>query len=166
MRLALARSALGRTATFGALQVPGPPGSGPFCWTLERLPTEAKWPCIPAGTYELTVELCFNSRLWTPYPDRELPRLHAVPGRTGVLLHAGNTSKDTEGCIILGYEVSPTFPGESVGRSRAAVKALVDLLRSSARPHSLVVVDPAPVGPAPAPGVAHGGDSGLREGAG
>ena len=52
--------------------------------------------CIPAGTYELKVT-------WSPAFKRWLPMLMAVPGRSGIRIHAGNTPRDTKGCILVGW---------------------------------------------------------------
>lgn len=134
MRLTLTRTHYGQTCTLGALSNE----AGWMMHTLERLPTAPKWPCIPAGVYPLTVELCFNSRLWTPYKDRELPRLHGVPGRIGVLMHAGNAARDTEGCVIVGFDLL----ADGVGRSRDALTRLVDLLRAERAPSSIAVGAP------------------------
>ena len=53
--------------------------------------------CIPAGTYELKVT-------WSPAFKRWLPLLMAVPGRSGIRIHAGNTPHDTKGCILVGWK--------------------------------------------------------------
>ena len=53
--------------------------------------------CIPAGTYELKVT-------WSPAFKRWLPLLMAVPGRSGIRIHAGNTPRDTKGCILVGWK--------------------------------------------------------------
>jgi hypothetical protein len=111
-----------------------------FCYTLEPRADRAEHPAIPAGTYRVTVEPTHNSKLWTPYPDRHLPRVHDVPGRTGIVLHAGNTAADTEGCVVLGFDRR----ADGVFRSRDAVKALVDRLLQGGGPYEITVLDPKP----------------------
>lgn len=50
---------------------------------------------IPAGTYRITMER-------SPRFKRVLPYLHDVPHFLGILIHSGNTEKDSAGCIIVG----------------------------------------------------------------
>ena len=38
----------------------------------------------------------------SPKFKRNLPRLIDVPGFDGILIHRGNTDKDTSGCILIG----------------------------------------------------------------
>ena len=51
--------------------------------------------CIPFGTYKIIVNM-------SPKFKRELPRLLDVPSFEGVLIHRGNTAKDSAGCILVG----------------------------------------------------------------
>lgn len=66
-----------------------------ICFTLEPPPDRDPFPAIPVGTYPL---------LWgmSPRLHTMTPRLGNVPGRDGILIHAGNTIHDTEGCILVG----------------------------------------------------------------
>ena len=65
-------------------------------WTLENpwRDNQRNISCIPTGTYRVTPHespskgLCFL--------------LHDVPNRDHVLVHVGNYTKDTEGCILVG----------------------------------------------------------------
>lgn len=98
MKLKLVRIAKRENYTIGKLYVEGEY----FCDTLEDrvrdLSVEKKIPgetAIPAGKYDLIVSM-------SPRFKRELPRLLNVPYFDGILIHRGNTEKDTSGCILVG----------------------------------------------------------------
>lgn len=60
---------------------------------------------IPTGTYKITMDVIsprFKNRSWAKPYDGKLPRLIAVPGFEGVLIHVGNDSTDSSGCILVG----------------------------------------------------------------
>lgn len=60
---------------------------------------------IPTGTYEITLdEVSSKFSRVEKYKtiQGKLPRLQDVPGFEGILIHIGNTNKDTEGCILVG----------------------------------------------------------------
>ena len=105
MKLTLKRIALRQTYTIGRLYVDG----NYFCDTLEDtvrdLNKNGKFDngekkvyaktAIPYGTYEIK---------WTYSPrfKKYTPQLMNVPSFEGIRIHSGNTSADTEGCLILG----------------------------------------------------------------
>lgn len=77
---------------------------------------------IPEGTYE--VKLTHSPRF-----KKILPEILNVPNFSGVRIHTGNSSKDTEGCILVG-----TWDGEKedwVGNSRIAFDELMALLEEA-----------------------------------
>ena len=75
---------------------------------------------IPAGVYKVVVS--FSQRF-----QRELPLLLSVPNFEGVRIHPGNTSNDTQGCILVGVT---QVPG-SVGSSRLAFGVLFPKIHSA-----------------------------------
>lgn len=98
MKLELTRLYFKDSYTIGKLYIDGQY----FCDTLEDkvrdLTHEKKIPgqtAIPPGEYEIVVNI-------SPRFRRKLPRLLNVPGFEGILIHRGNTSEDTAGCILIG----------------------------------------------------------------
>lgn len=61
---------------------------------------------IPTGTYQVSLNVVspkYSKRKY--YKDLcggKVPRLLGVKGYDGVLIHIGNTNKDTAGCILVG----------------------------------------------------------------
>lgn len=62
---------------------------------------------IPIGKYKLTLNIIspkFSKKQY--YMDvckGRVPRVLAVKGFDGILIHVGNTEKDSAGCLIVGY---------------------------------------------------------------
>ena len=95
-----------RGAINGDASKASPTGGGleeAFCDTLE--PTWRDYAhgahkikgrsAIPEGRYAVVIS-------WSPKMKKWLPILLGVPMFSGVRIHAGNTAKDTEGCILVG----------------------------------------------------------------
>lgn len=98
MELLVQRIAKKSEYTIGRLFVDGKY----LCDTLEDrvrdLTKERKVPgetAIPAGRYRVIVNV-------SPKFGRELPRLLDVPGFEGILIHKGNSARDSAGCVLLG----------------------------------------------------------------
>lgn len=91
-----------------------------FCVTLEDPWKENKVgiSCIPDGVYDVVPHSGpMFKNVW---------RLLNVPGRSGILIHAGNSEADTMGCILVGTSFVPD-KGKIAG-SQLALGWLRDLL--------------------------------------
>lgn len=123
MELTLNRIFLGSSATIGELLI----NDKHLCDTLEdRVRPEGEKvygkTAIPEGTYE--VKLTHSPRF-----KKILPEILNVPNFSGIRIHTGNSSKDTEGCILVG-----TWDGEKedwVGSSKIAFDELMSLLEKA-----------------------------------
>ena len=112
LELVLKRIAKRKGYTIGrlytkALSLTGERGEGLyFCDTLE--PTWRDYAhgekkvkgcsAIPEGRYAVALTFSPKFQKW-------LPELIGVPNFSGIRIHAGNTAKDTQGCILVGQNL-------------------------------------------------------------
>ncbi len=72
--------------------------------------------CIPSGRYEITLNIQspkYSKKKAYDWCVGFLPRLLNVNGFDGILIHAGNYPKDTEGCILVGKNTQKGMLTES-----------------------------------------------------
>lgn len=96
-----------------------------FCYTLEDVVREGAkvdgQTAIPAGTYDVIID--DSTRFGRP-----MPHILNVPNFKGVRIHSGNTSKDTEGCILLGA----SYAGKDfIGNSKSAFDIFFEKLKAA-----------------------------------
>lgn len=126
MRMKLERTWCGNVCTIGTLYVDGKTE----CFTLEDRVREDGRPvnawkipgktAIPTGIYNVIITPSIRFK-------RDLPLLVNVPGFSGVRIHPGNTSEDTEGCILVGMGKGP----DSVTESRRALEQLFPKIKDA-----------------------------------
>lgn len=130
MKLTLKRIAIRKTYTIGKLYI----DDDYFCDTLEDtvrdLNKDGKFnngekkikgkTAIPYGTYEIK---------WTYSPrfKKYTPQLMNVPSFEGIRIHSGNSSTDTEGCLLLGENKKVGM----VLNSRATINKFYPLIKKA-----------------------------------
>ena len=111
MKLKLIRVSEYNEATLGVLCL----DARPMFVTLEDkwLDNEKQISCIPTGKYKIKIH---NS----PKFGRVF-QVCDVPDRSQILIHAGNTREDTQGCILLGLMYGTIGTETAILSSRAAL---------------------------------------------
>lgn len=110
MKLTLIRNRQTGTLILGELFLDG----RRLCDTLERTGI------LTLGWYRLSLT-------YSPRFKRPLPLLHHVPGHSGIRIHAGNTFRDTAGCILVG---TLAHDGVSLTNARQAEQLIVKILQN------------------------------------
>jgi hypothetical protein len=104
------------------------------CWTLEdqfqaqKVPGETR---IPAGTYTIELQQAgtLHEKYKAKYPEhRGMLHLLSVPGFTGVMIHVGNTDRDSAGCILVG---DLAMANGELGQSVVAYRKLYGLVSNA-----------------------------------
>ena len=97
---------------------------------IKKIKVQSKT-AIPTGVYTITMKVqspSFSKKeYYKKYCNGYLPRILDVPGFDGILMHKGNTEKDSAGCIILGYN---TIVGK-VTNSQKAFELVYQQLKSA-----------------------------------
>lgn len=88
---------------------------------------------IPEGTYRLEPH---TQGKWAL-----CPRLLPDPeGRSGILIHSGNTTEDTRGCLLIGTRVEFSENNAKVLNSKLALRQFMEMLTSDWKNDTLTIV--------------------------
>jgi len=123
MLLTLERYRSNNNATLGRLYI-----NGVFeCYTLEDEHRETKVmheTRIPKGSYQIKLRTfgSFHRRFKVKYPavHKGMLWIQNVPNFSCILIHTGNTDKDTSGCILVGGKLDELNYKIAAGTSTAA----------------------------------------------
>lgn len=141
IELILQRTHANGPATFGELRYAR--NDVLICYTLEDEVREVEgepvssWKikgatAIPSGRYHLTLD-------YSPRFGPDTLTVNDVAGFSGVRMHAGNDTDDTEGCPLLGMKISDA--GIVGGTSRLAVEIVKRIVRDAIHSGDMVMVD-------------------------
>lgn len=131
-QLTLVRAFMTDTVTMGMLKADGI--DHPPIFSLE-LPWKGNRPnvsCIPTGIYRCG-----------PYSGarfKDVFHVKDVPGRSAILIHAGNRTADIEGCILPGLSAGKLHNDPAVLESAKAMDALRFILGDE--PFQLTITQP------------------------
>lgn len=105
------------------------------CFVLE-LPwrnNEQEQSCIPEGVYQCGLR---PSARFGSYTGGMVYHIQPVQGRTDILIHIGNTVRDTKGCLLVGDSISDGTP-TSLRNSRKTLMALHE--HTQGKPFTLTI---------------------------
>lgn len=116
-------------ASFGVLVLNGEIHS----LTLENpwLDNASNVSCITAGTYQC--HPVRSPRFGNVYEVKD------VPGRTHILFHSGNLTRDTQGCILLGNTIGYLDKQRGILHSRPALDSF--MAKAEGQPFSLKIIN-------------------------
>lgn len=143
MKITVLRQPSAQSSTVGKLSV-----DGVFaCYTMEDQirevpgqPVDA-WKikgetAIPAGRYVVTLED-------SPHFGPATLTINQVPGYECIRMHAGNTSADTEGCLLLGMAATDhTLVGGTSRPAVTLVKGMVQTALNAGEPVTIEIFNP------------------------
>jgi hypothetical protein len=117
-KIELRRDLISNQATLGKLYLSGQV----LCETLENpwLNNHSNISCIPTGKYLV------KSYSSAKYPN--VWELQGVRGRSKILIHIGNTTNNTEGCVLVGKTRGFLKNDIAVLSSRVALEQLREIL--------------------------------------
>jgi hypothetical protein len=128
MNIKLVREDFTEESTIGEMFI-----DGVFnCYTLEdKVRDGIKIPgktAIPYGHYDVVIN-------WSNRFQKYMPLLINVPNFEGIRIHSGNTSADTEGCILVGNYRSKNL----ITESRKAFTNLMKKLQSVEKKEKITI---------------------------
>ena len=127
MKIQIKRLHKTKKSTIGEMSV-----DGKFeCYTLEDVERDAKIhgkTAINKGIYEVVVT--YSNRF-----KQLMPLLLNVPEFAGIRIHAGNTSIDTEGCILVGSTRALDF----IGNSKKTYTTLFSKIKAAAKKEKIFI---------------------------
>lgn len=85
---------------------------------------------IPFGIYKGFLR-------FSPSKNRVVPELKDVPNFKYIQIHSGNTAKDTQGCILIGYK---TDNNGSIWQSYQAERDLVNILENNNKEFEIEII--------------------------
>lgn len=100
---------------------------------IQRVKVHGKT-AIPTGRYE--IEITYSNRF-----KKKLPQLMRVPGFEGIRIHPGNTSADTEGCLLpgTGYRIGQLI------ESRIAFNKLFEVIKQADKERVYITIIKKPL---------------------
>lgn len=99
-----------------------------LCDTLEP-PKNVNHPCIDCGTYRIGYQ--YSNKF-----GRNMPFLLQVKGRVGIMIHPGNYPKDTQGCILVGRNLSKG----SVSNSKQTFQNVNAIIQGNVNLHGSITI--------------------------